>query len=229
MTLCTAPGKGDDLSDFLPPFSSHSVTVLDYEGDDWSMSARKGLERYVWLGGGLVIYHASNNAFPSWREFQALCGIGGWAGRDEASGPKVRWRDGRMVLDSSGGTAMHPPRHDFAVVTRAVEHPIMAGLPLSWLQPQDEIYSQLRGPAQGLDVLATASADPAWHSKATGEHEPMLMTIRYGHGRVFHTTLGHVGPSDVEPLVTVENAGFVATFRRGTEWAATGEVTQSSS
>src|SRR6202043_1612202 len=49
--------------------------------------------------------------------------------------------------------------------------------------------------------------------------ELQLMALRYGKGRVFHTTLGH----DVSALSSVD---FVVTFQRGTEWAATGRVTQ---
>jgi type 1 glutamine amidotransferase len=48
----------------------------------------------------------------------------------------------------------------------------------------------------------------------------------YGKGRVFHTTLGHVGPKDVPPYLALTCAGFIATLQRGTEWAATGKVTQ---
>ena len=48
----------------------------------------------------------------------------------------------------------------------------------------------------------------------------MLMTIDYGKGRIFHTTLGHIDYS-------MECVGFITTLQRGTEWAATGKVTQS--
>jgi type 1 glutamine amidotransferase len=61
---------------------------------------------------------------------------------------------------------------------------------------------------------------------ATGEHEPMLLAIRYGSGRVFHTTLGHVSPRDELPVATMRSVGFIVTLQRGTEWAATGDVTQ---
>ena len=44
------------------------------------------------------------------------------------------------------------------------------------------------------------------------------MVIKYGEGRVFHTTLGHADYS-------MNCVGFVTTLLRGTEWAATGEVT----
>jgi type 1 glutamine amidotransferase len=45
------------------------------------------------------------------------------------------------------------------------------------------------------------------------------MAISYGRGRVFHSTLGH----NEESMLDV---GFVVTLDRGTEWAATGRVTQ---
>jgi type 1 glutamine amidotransferase len=205
---------------------SVDVVIVDYEGARWPREAEHALAGYVRGGGGLVIVHAANNAFPSWPEFQELCGVGGWGGRDEAAGPKVRWREGRVVLDDSPGVAMHPPIHDFLVATRSTDHPIMRGLPNSWLHAHDELYSQLRGPARDLEVLATAWADPAAHPKATGEHEPVLMTISYGKGRVFHTTLGHVGPADGNRTTAMDCAGFITTFLRGTEWAATGRVTQ---
>jgi type 1 glutamine amidotransferase len=65
--------------------------------------------------------------------------------------------------------------------------------------------------------VATAYSDPA--NKGTGLSEPMLMTLHYGRGRVFHTTLGH----DVAAMQSVD---FIVTLQRGSEWSATGNVTQ---
>ena len=42
--------------------------------------------------------------------------------------------------------------------------------------------------------------------------------IDYGDGRVFHTTLGH-------DTTSMSGVGFAESLKRGTEWAATGEVT----
>ena len=77
---------------------------------------------------------------------------------------------------------------------------------------KDELYDSLRGPAVNMRILATA------YSKKSGKHEPMMMTIRFGDGRVFHTPMGHADYS-------MKCAGFVSTLQRGTEWAATGKVT----
>ncbi len=224
VTVVTSPAKGQDMSGFTPSFAGYGAVVMDYEGDEWPEPTKHAFVEYVRGGGGLVLVHAADNAFPKWKEFLGISGIGGWAGRDESWGPKVRWRDGKMVLDSTPGSAMHPPRHDFQIVSRAPEHPIMKGLPNEWMHASDEIYSQLRGPAKNLQVLATALADKA--KGGTGEHEPMFMTIQYGKGRVFHNTLGHVGPKDAEPVPSISSVDFIVSIQRGTEWAATGKVTQ---
>lgn len=200
-----------------PNFSAYDVIVANYAGDRWPDEVRVAFEKYVRDGGGLVIFHAADNAFPDWPEFNEMIGVGGWGGRNEKSGPMIRWRDGKIVRDESpgpGGT--HGPQHEFVVEIRDTEHPITKGLPKRWLHAIDELYSKLRGPAKNLTVLATAFADPA--KRGTGEHEPMLMTIAYGKGRVFHDALGHAPASMVD-------IGFQVTLARGTEWAATGKVT----
>ncbi len=232
--VVTAPAKGVETSDFAPKFSDYAAVVLDYETREWPAAAKAALDAYVKNGGGLVTIHAADNGFPTWPEFNEMIGVGGWGmtptggvnARSGKEGVKLRWRDGRTVTDDSPGGYGHPPRHDFLVVTRTPEHPIMRGLPASWLHPKDEIYSQLRGPAKNVTILATALADKKKFPNASGEDEPMLMTIAYGKGRVFHTTLGHVGPNDQPPFLPLTCVGFIVTLQRGTEWAATGKVTQ---
>jgi type 1 glutamine amidotransferase len=225
VTVVTSPPQGQDMSGFTPTFTGHGAVVMDYEGDEWPQPTKQAFVDYVRSGGGVVLVHAADNAFPKWKEFLEISGVGGWGGRDETWGPKVRWRDGKMVLDSTTpGNAMHPAKHDFLVVSRAPEHPIMKVLPGEWMHANDEVYSQLRGPAKNLQVLATALSDK--EKKGTGEHEPMFMTIQYGKGRVFHNTLGHVGPKEVEPVPAIDSVDFIVSMQRGVEWAATAKVTQ---
>jgi uncharacterized protein len=200
-----------------PKFSNYNVIVMNYTGERWPDEVRADFTQYIQNGGGLVIYHAANNAFPDWPEFNEMIGVGGWGGRNEKSGPMIRWRDGKIVRDETpgpGGT--HGPAHEFVVEIRDTQHPITKGLPTRWLHATDELYSKLRGPAKNLTVLATGFADTA--IKGTGEHEPLLMVLSYGKGRIFHDALGH-GPN------SMVDVGFIVTLQRGTEWAATGKVT----
>lgn len=216
--VATSPPSGADMSGFQPKFSHYQVLVSNYNGDPWSSETRQAMVEFVRSGGGLVIVHAADNAFPEWKEYNEMIALGGWGNRNEKSGPYVRFVDGQFVRDDSKGTGgSHGQQHAFVVETRNTEHPIMKGLPASWLHNRDELYDRLRGPALNLEVLATAFADKA--KGGSGHHEPILMTIAYGQGRVFHTTLGH-------GLDALRCAGFIATYQRGTEWAATGKVTQ---
>jgi len=220
--FATSPPKGGNMEEFKPNFTAYDVVILDYDGEYWSEQTQQAFVDYVKSGGGVVVYHSSDNAFPKWVEFNKITGLGGWGGRNEKSGPYVRWRDGKIVRDMKPGRGgSHPPQHVFQVIIRDTDHPITKGLPVKWMHAQDELYSELRGPAKNLTVLATAYADP--NKGGTGEHEPVLFTVNYGEGRVFHTVLGH---AKRPPVPSMECVGFITTLQRGTEWAATGKVTQ---
>jgi type 1 glutamine amidotransferase len=218
VTVVTAPEWGQDFSNFHPRFGDFQVVVSNYDAPDWPADLRAQMEGFVNNGGGLVIVHAADNAFPDWRAYNLMIGIGGWRNRDEKSGPHWYWEGGKLSSDRLPGPAgMHGERLPFAVTTRDADHPIMRGLPGVWMHYADELYGALRGPGENMKVLATAHSLPS--NKGTGHDEPMLMALSYGKGRIFHTAMGH----DVAALSCV---GFMTTYQRGTEWAATGKVTQ---
>ena len=194
----------------------------------WPSETRENFENYMKNGGGFVVVHAANNAWGEWQEYNKMIGLGAWGGRDEETGPYVYYNDeGELIIDNSEGVCgSHGAEYEFELTTRAPEHPIMKGLPTSWLHTQDELYERMRGPFENATILATAYSDveknaPPWNPevKGLGQHVPMLMAIDYGQGRIFHTTLGHFDYS-------AECVGFITTLQRGSEWAATGKVTQ---
>lgn len=216
--VATSPPAGQDMSSFRPKFADYDVVVSNYNGDRWAKETEADFEKFVAGGGGFVSVHAANNAFPEWPEYNRMIGLGGWYGRTEKAGPYVYLDDaGKLVRDASAGDGgHHGPQHEFQIRVRDAEHPIMRGLPPLWMHTKDELYDSLRGPAEDLHILATAYSAPQFDG--TERHEPMLMTLEYGNGRVFHTVLGHADYS-------MNCVGFIATLQRGAEWAATGQVT----
>ena len=216
--------------EFKPDFSKYDLVLSNFgwNAAPWPEETQKALENYVGSGGGLVIVHAANNSFGDWEEYNKMIAVGGWGDRTEKHGPYLYYNDdGNLVRDPSKGTCgSHGPEYAYTITVREGNHPITKGLPTKWLHAKDELYDRLRGPAENVKVLATAYSDAEknvtpWEPKepGTARHEPMLLAIDYGKGRVFHTPMGH-------SIVAQECVGFITALQRGAEWAATGKVTQ---
>lgn len=199
-------------------FDKYDVVVSNFNNNNpntktWPAAINNALEERLKAGKiGLVIVHAANNAFGSWDDYRRMVGMG-WYGANTGD---------RLFLDDKGERVIIPkgkgdgPGHryagKFSVVIRDAKHPITKDMPAEWLHNNDELYDNMRGPIENVQLLATA------YSKGTMHHEPMIWTVSYGKGRVFHTPMGH----DVNAMKCV---GFQTTLARGTEWAATGQVT----
>jgi hypothetical protein len=53
----------------------------------WPWRVEQALEKYVSEGGGLVVYHAANNAFLVWRAYNDMIGL-----RCETKASELAWR-----------------------------------------------------------------------------------------------------------------------------------------
>jgi type 1 glutamine amidotransferase len=210
--------KGWESIPFPPDLSKYDVVLSNYNGDSWPKDFQKALDDNLKDGKiALVIVHAANNSFGGWKEYNLMIGMG-WRNRNfgdrltvDEQGKEVR------VPKGKGPSEGHGAQHAFKIVVRDSGHPITKGMPKEWMHAQDELYHGMRGPALHVHLLATAYDDKS--KGGTGENEPMIWTVSYGKGRVFHTPMGH----DLNGMRCI---GFITTLLRGTEWAATGKVTQ---
>lgn len=130
--------------------------------------------------------------------------FGGWDEYDKLIGPA--WRAG----------AGHTAYHSFVVTIEDPEHPITKGMH-DFQHAPDELYQRLTvHPEAQVHVLASAYASP--DKGGTGKKEPQAVVLTYGQGRCFQLVLGH-------SVESMKGVGFAALLQRGTEWAATGQVT----
>ena len=223
--IALTPQAGGNMSSFNPRFDKYDVVVLDYNGDRWSETTDSAFLKYVQDGGGVIVYHAADNAFAGWEEFNKTIALGGWEGRNEKSGPYYYLQDGKPVLDHSPGHGgSHGMQREYPMHCRNANHPITKDLPDNWMHAQDEMYDRMRGPANIKELLYSGKADR--NTGGSGREEPLVFTVDYGKARIFHIMLGHCGPS-LEDNPAMQCAGFQTLLLRGAEWSATGKVKQS--
>lgn len=226
--VSTTPPRPDDpaWAQWRPDFSRYDVVINNFNGGHlatgvrWPAAVEQALDDYVARGGGLVIFHAANNAFLAWPRYNEMIGLG-W--RDPAFGPGlVLGQDGRpeIVPAGAGPKPGHGPRHDFVITTREPRHAITKGMPREWLHPAEQLTHGQHGPADTLKQLTVLTY--AW-SKDSLRREPMDWVRRWGKGRIYVTMLGHTWKKERNP--NLQCTAFAALLARGTEWAATGRVT----
>jgi hypothetical protein len=206
-----------------PDFYKYDVVVNNFNGGEkadgvlWPLRVRNAMEQYVTGGGGLVIFHAANNAFLLWPAYNQMIGLG-W--RSPSFGTGITFSDDGKVIVIPKGEGLepgHPPRLDFQIHVRPADHPITAGMPPVWMHPSEQLTHGQHGPAEGLTMLTYA------HSPVSHQNEPMDWVRTYGKGRVYTTMLGHTWIGESNP--NLECAGLQTLLARGVEWAASGRVT----
>lgn len=222
--ISLTPPAGGNMNEFNPQFDKYDVVILDYNGDRWSEKTDSAFLRYVDKGKGVIIYHAADNAFATWEEYNKIIALGGWEGRNEKSGPYYYLENNNPTLDhSSGPGGSHGQQREYPMHCRNANHPITKDLPDNWIHATDEMYDRMRGPANIKELLYSGKADIK--TGGSGREEPLIFTVDYGKARIFHIMLGHCGPT-LENNPAMQCAGFQTLLLRGAEWAATGKVTQ---
>lgn len=224
VTVSTAPGTANDpgWATWNPEFEKFAVVIQNTNNIrdsalQWPARVQQRLERYVSSGGGLYVLHSANNAFPQWKEYNKMIGLG-WRPKDTGFALQVDSNDHIIRIPPGQGEATnHGARFD-AVIRILNRHPINEGFPEKWKTASMELYRYARGPAEDLTILSVAA------DSVTGKIWPVEWVVKYGKGNVYASSMGHLWKGDVYP-VSYRCIGFQTTLIRATEWLATGKVT----
>ena len=213
----TSPG----WANWRPQFSQYDVVIQNCNSHGgrplWPEKVQRDLEAFVSEGGGLYIFHSGNNAFPEWKDYNLMIGLG-W--RDKNFGDAITIGSNGSVIRipaGEGGNTNHGKRIN-AVVTSINDHPIHSGLPKQWKAADLEIYCYARGPAKNITILSYAK------EPQSGLDFPIEWAVRYGKGRVYNSTYGHVWQGDTNPD-GMRCIAFQTLLIRAIEWLSQNDVT----
>jgi type 1 glutamine amidotransferase len=182
-----------------PSFSNYDVVVLHLKKADWTDQAKNDFVSYVNGGGGVVVLAESALAFGNWTELNKIVGI-----------------------STSSKAAISNEAFEYELVHSKEKSPINEGLNDRWIHAEDYLSFNTSTLLGDTEILATALADTI--QGGNGAYLPVVFTVNYGEGKVFHSTLGIAAShQNLGPLQCV---GFITTLQRGAEWAATGVVSQ---
>lgn len=221
--VSTVPSDSVEQATWKPEFKKYAVVIQNTNNIQnpklrWSAQAEHELEKYVRNGGGLYILHSANNAFPHWKEYDKMIGLGwrpgtvGYALEIDSSKNIVRLSPGE------GKGTSHGARFN-AVIQILNRHPINKGYPDQWQTANTEVYNFPRGTAENLTILSYT-----YDSTATHRMWPVEWVVTYGKGRVYNSSMGHLWRGDIYPPAW-RCIGYQTTVVRVAEWLATGKVT----
>jgi len=224
VTVSTAPNTADSLSrtSWDPDFEHYAVVIQNTNNIQdtalrWPRRVEQRLEAYVKGGGGLYVLHSANNAFASWLQYDTIIGLG-WRPMNTGFALQLDSADHIIRIPPGQGEGTnHGERFD-AVIHIVNRHPINQGYPQRWRTASMELYRYARGPAENITILSAAT------DSVTGRIFPVEWVVRYGKGRVYASSMGHLWKGDVYP-VSYRSIDFQTTLIRATEWLATGNVT----
>ncbi|MGN6371181.1 MAG: ThuA domain-containing protein, partial [Phycisphaerae bacterium] len=227
VTVSTCPPMSDPHWQNWNPDFTHADVLLQTCNDinqhpapQWPDHVKTNFVRFIQNGGGALIYHSANNAFPHWPEYNDIIGLGwrpksfGTALQMDANGNITRLPPGQ------GANTGHAPRADVLVHTLG-HHPIHQNLPPTWKSPALEVYYDARGPAQNLQVLSYGQ-DPRGH-----QYWPLEWTVSYGKGRVYCSSFGHVwkDESATNQPIDLRAADEQLLLERALQWLAHRPIT----
>jgi type 1 glutamine amidotransferase len=224
VSVATTPSTAGDSAwaHWDPAFEKYDVVIQNTNNIQdtslrWPRRIEARLEQYVKKGGGLYVLHSANNAFPHWKEYDRMIGLG-WRPAQTGTALEIDTKGRPIRIPPGQGEATsHGERFD-AVIHILHRHPVNDGYPEYWKTASMELYRYPRGPAENITILSAAT------DSTTHKTWPVEWLVSYGKGRIYNSSMGHLWKGDSYPI-SYQCAGFQTTLIRVTEWLATGRVT----
>lgn len=227
--VSTAPidPESPEWAAWRPKFSNYDVVIQTCNDNasnglllnlkkmpEWPDAVKRDFADYVRGGGSVYIFHAAENAFVGWKEYEQMVGLS-WRTADYGTAIRIDGQHHIVRIPPNDGRATNHGQRGDVLVTLFGNDPIHTGMPHSWMSPDMEVYYYARGPAQNLTVLAYArDSDPK-----LGMLWPVEWSTSYGKGRVYISTYGHVWPGDTDPP-SLRCAAVQTIIPRAIEWLA---------
>jgi hypothetical protein len=141
VSVSTAPpsAASEGWEQWRPKFSDYDVVIQTCNdiggGPPWPREVQIAFENYVRNGGGVLVFHSGNNAFPDWPAYNRIIGLG-WRHKDQGEAITVRvGNNGRekivRIPSGQGEDTGHDSRSD-VVVHRLGDDAIHHGMLRAW-------------------------------------------------------------------------------------------------
>jgi len=234
--------------------AAYDAVVLNYFGAKapsqeearWGRRTERALFDFVRSGRGIVLYHSSFWNGRTWNDEhgdELLRMAGGLLGPESRRAPELEWTV--HVED-----ALHPVMRGLPREWNQVADDKYVNMrwhpdaePHVLASVHDDPASYLGGAYYAVDAdpgPQLFDLDEVSRLPGVGRGHPVVWTNDFGAGRVFALAIGHIGAATVDAAHTMRDTGvqvgptlddatrtsaFVNLLRRGTEWAATEQVT----
>ncbi len=225
VSVSTCPNQADDASEWKkwsPNFSDYPVVIqtcnnINREAKiQWPEAVKASFDNYVKKGGSVYMYHGATNAFKGWQAYNDMIGIG-WRHKDFGIAVTIDSSENLNIIPKGAGeNTGHGKRRD-VLITRLGHHPIHLGMPKKWMGADIEVYRYARGTMKNLEVLSYAK------DEKTGLNFPMEWTVKYGEGKVYCSTYGHLWKNQEWPP-SMRCSAFQQSMIRSLQWLSGHEV-----
>src|SRR5712692_10614689 len=105
VSVSTAPSTtaSSGWEQWRPNFSDYDVVIQTCNdiggGPSWPREVQIAFENYVRNGGGVLVFHSGNNAFPDWPVYNQMIGLG-WRNRQQGDAITINSRERLLRIPS---------------------------------------------------------------------------------------------------------------------------------